>query len=225
MLIRNLKSGLVAFFRSRRHPEFRVETNDKKKALDYFNTVSANYDEMVNKGILAIARTRERKAVLDFASLKLPGGTLIDVGCGNGFYSLYAKKQGMKVHSVDLSPSMVQRLEGIVDRAEVADIETIPTQQRYDRVICAGVLDFVLLPEVAFSNLCQLVERNGRLVVLCPRKGPGGLLYRLEKSFFGIRVNLYTKEWFAEMASKYGLTLLAYAYPLPTNIALVFTKT
>ena len=70
---------------------------------------------------------------------------------------------------------MVKRLEGLVDKAEVADIETIPTQQKYDRVICAGVLDFVLKPETAFTNLCQLVSPQGRLIVLCPRKGPGGL--------------------------------------------------
>ena len=226
-------TGLVAVYRmfkvlgnskSIEQSEFRVKLDDKKKAIDYFDKVSANYNETVSKGILRIPRERERKAVLDFASLDLPGGTLIDVGCGAGFYSLCAKKAGMNVHSVDMSPGMVKRLEGLVDKAEVADVETIPTQQKYDRVICAGVLDFVLKPEAAFTNLCQLVSPKGRLIVLCPRKGPGGLFYRVEKFFFGIRINLYTKEWLSEIATQHGLTLSAHTHPLPTNMALLFTR-
>jgi len=203
--------------------QFRVSSADKEKAINYFEKVSADYNETVSKGVLRIPRELERKAVLDLAQLNVPGGTLIDVGCGAGFYSLLAKQAGMKVHSVDMSPGMVRRLEGLVDRAEVADIETLPTATKYDRVICAGVLDFVLKPEMAFSNLCQLVSPGGRLIVLCPRKGLGGLFYRVEKFFFGIRINLYTKEWLSQVASRHGLTLSNYTHPLPTNMALLFT--
>ena len=223
-------TGIVALFRllKKTKPseiemdEFRVDFRDKQKAIEYFEKVSADYDETVSKGILKIPRDRERAAVLSFADLNQTGASLLDVGCGAGFYSLTAKKAGMKVHSVDLSPGMVKKLEGLVDKAEVVDIELLPTDKKYDRVVCAGVLDFVLKPELAFSNLCKVVAPGGRLVVLCPRKGPGGLFYRLEKFFFGIKINLYTKEWLSQLAEKHGLKLVKSSHPLPTNMALLF---
>lgn len=220
--------ALIRFFSSNSNnalekTEFRVRAGDKKKAIDYFESVSGDYDGTVSKGILKIPRERERAAVIELAALNEPGASLIDVGCGAGFYSLLAKQAGMKVHSVDMSPGMVKRLEGQVDRAEVADIETINTQIKYDRVVCAGVLDFVMNPERAFLNLCDLLAPGGRLVILCPRKGPGGLLYRVEKFFFGIHINLYTKEWLSQIAETKGLKLIQYSHPLPTNMALLFS--
>ncbi|MFM8269162.1 MAG: class I SAM-dependent methyltransferase, partial [Pseudomonadota bacterium] len=148
-----------------------------------------------------------------------------DVGCGAGFYALEAKKRGLIVHAVDMSPQMVKKLENQVDKVHVFDIESIPTEQKFDRVICAGVLDFVKNPELAFSNLCQLVAPGGRLVVLCPRQGLGGLYYRCEKYFVGIRVNLFKSDWLSSLASKHGLKLAQISYPLPTNMALLFTRT
>lgn len=204
--------------------EFRVRASDKEKAISYFDKVSQDYDNTVSWGILKIPRDRERKAVLEFADLNRPGTTLADVGCGAGFYSLLGKKHGMTVHSFDTSPGMVQKLAPIVDKSQVADIENMDSSFKYDTVICAGVLDFVLRPEVAFNNLCRLVAPQGRLVVLCPRVGLGGLFYRLEKYFFGIRINLFRDHWLAQLAEKEGLVLEATCHPLPTNMALLFRR-
>ncbi|MBI4403190.1 MAG: flippase-like domain-containing protein [Deltaproteobacteria bacterium] len=204
--------------------DFRVEDHDKKKAIEYFEKVSQQYDETVSKGLLKMFRDKERNAVLELAALDQPGKWLLDVGCGAGLYSLEAKKAQMRVHAVDASAGMVKRLEGLVDEAGVADIETFEPVRLYDRVICAGVLDFVLHPELAFMNLCRSVAPGGRLVVLCPRKGPGGLFYRIEKFFFGIKINLFRRDWLANLAGQNGLKLTQYSHPLPTNMALLFER-
>lgn len=210
------------FTRLLKNNDFRVQAQDKKKALDYFERVSSDYDETVSKGILKIPRERERAAVLALAKLEGTGLSLIDVGCGAGFYSLLAKRAGFFVHSVDASEGMVKKLQGKVDQAEVADIEKLALPKQFDRVICAGVLDFVTQPEIAFTNLCRLVSPGGRLVVLCPRKGPGGIFYRIEKFFFGIRINLFSSKWLEQIARDQGLELVEKAHPLPTNMALLF---
>lgn len=204
--------------------EFRVRPADKERAISYFDKVSHDYDNTVSWGILKIPRDRERKVVLEFAELNRPGTSLADVGCGAGFYSVLGKKNGMTVHSFDTSPGMVKKLSSLVDKSEVADIENMDTQTKYDTVICAGVLDFVLRPELAFKNLCRLVGPQGRLVVLCPRQGLGGLFYRIEKYFFGIRINLFQSHWLAKLAEQEGLILEAMKHPLPTNMALLFRK-
>jgi len=204
--------------------EFRVRETDKEKAIHYFDSVSQDYNNTVSWGVLRIPRERERRAVLEYAELNRGGLTVADVGCGSGFYSLQAKRSGMIVHSFDTSPGMIQKLAPLVDKCQVADIEKMDTSQQYDTVICAGVLDFVLQPEIAFSNLCKMVAEGGRLVILCPRVGMGGLFYRLEKYFFGIRINLYESRWLSSFAQKEGLKLEKISYPLPTNMALLFRR-
>jgi len=224
-------SGLVALVRALKPKpqqslsgEFRVQLEDKQKAIDYFESVSKDYDGTVSKGILKIPRDLERAVVLKYAKLDQPGASLIDVGCGAGYYSLEAKKAGMEVWAVDASPGMVLRLQNKVDFTEVVDIETMEFDKKFDRVVCAGVLDFVLNPDKAFRNLCKLVAPGGRLIVLSPRKGLGGLFYRVEKHFFGIHINLFTLKWLRTIAEENGLVLRAHEHPLPTNMAVLFER-
>jgi len=224
-------SGVIAVLRALKPKpgqsisgEFRVQLEDKQKAIAYYESVSKDYDGTVSKGILRIPRDLERAVVLKYAKLDEPGATLIDVGCGAGFYSLAAKKAGMKVWAVDASPGMVLRLQDKVDFTEVVDVETMDFDTKFDRVVCAGVLDFVFNPEKAFRNLCTLVAPGGRLIVLSPRKGLGGLFYRVEKHFFGIHINLYTLDWLRKIAEENGLVLRAHEHPLPTNMAVLFER-
>lgn len=205
--------------------EFRVELEDKMNAIAYYDKISTDYDETVSKGILKYPRDRERNIVLKLAKFDRPGDSMIDVGCGAGFFALAAKKAGMYVHAVDTSTGMVMKLSGKVDEIEVADVETMEIERTFDRVVCAGVLDFVMNPEKAFCNLCRLVGPGGRLIILSPRRGLGGLFYRYEKKAFGIkRINLYQRAWYENLGKQCGLNLIECVHPLPTNMAVVFER-
>lgn len=202
--------------------QFKVQDRDKIKATNHFDKRSSNYDRKVTWGPLSFFRRKERAAVLELADLNQPNLTLIDIGCGAGFYSLEAKKRGLIVHSADISQKMLKNVEGYVDRVHIFDIESNLIEQKFDRVICAGVLDFVRNPEVAFSNLCRLVSPGGKLVILCPRQGMGGLFYRCEKYLLGMQINLFSSDWLSSQASKHGLKISDISYPLPTNMAIRF---
>jgi 2-polyprenyl-3-methyl-5-hydroxy-6-metoxy-1,4-benzoquinol methylase len=43
------------------------------------------------------------------------------------------------------------------------DVEDLRGIGTFDRVVCAGVLDFVVDPDLAFANVCRLVASGGRL--------------------------------------------------------------
>lgn len=220
-----LAGAFGLFARNRGAGAFRVQERDKRRALDYYDGLSSAYDDHVAKGLLKYFRDREHRAVLGFAGLDGPAKRrLIDVGCGGGFYALAARRSGLHVSAVDLAPGMVQRLESKVDEAWVGDVEKLQVTSTYDIVICAGVLDFVLDPERAFKNLAALVAPGGRLVVHAPRAGVAGWIYRLEKKALGIEVNLFSLAWFATEARKWGLQLVAYEHPLPTNRVLLFER-
>jgi 2-polyprenyl-3-methyl-5-hydroxy-6-metoxy-1,4-benzoquinol methylase len=205
--------------------EFRVGEKDKDRAFSYYDQGAMHYNENVARGLLVHFRNRERNAILRFARLSESSGQkVIDVGCGGGFYSREAKRYQHHVSAVDFSPGMVDSVKSYVDAAWVADVETLSCKEKYDIVICSGVLDFVLNPEKAFANLVQLVSPKGRLVLQVPRSGLLGWIYRLEKKFAKMNVNLYSLDWFSVHAQKYGFQLVSYHYPLPYNMVLLFEK-
>lgn len=206
-------------------PEFRVGLADKKRAVHHYEKLSKAYDSAVGKGPLRLLREREREAILKFSAIHDPTArTLIDVGCGGGFYALAAKQAGLRVCAVDLASGMIEKLKGLIDESYVSDLDSLELQSQFDIVICSGVLDFVLNPERAFHNLCKLVTPGGRLIIQAPRSGLWGWIYRLEKSVLGIQVNLFSVAWFKEQGAGSGLKLTDYRHPLPTNQVVLLVR-
>jgi ubiquinone/menaquinone biosynthesis C-methylase UbiE len=150
---------------------------------------------------------------------------MIDVGCGTGVYALAAKAVGLSVTAIDVSPWAIDRLRDKVDLALVGDVECLDMAGGHEIVVCAGVLDYVSDPAVAFRNLCRLVGAAGRLVILVPRVGIGGSLYALiAKLSSGLRVNLFDRVWLAREARRWGLELVQTRRPLPHNLVALFQR-
>jgi SAM-dependent methyltransferase/uncharacterized membrane protein YbhN (UPF0104 family) len=209
---------------ARKSSPFRVTEKDKARALHHYASVATHYDEVAGRGPLARLRLREHAAVLRLSAFQTPGQSMVDVGCGGGFYAREAKRAGLVVWAVDAIPEMVQRIAPLVDGVAVADLETLSLSREFDRVVCAGVLDFVLDPEKAFANLCAHVSADGRVVLLVPRTGPGGVWYRFEKAMIRVRVNLYSLRWFEEMGAASGFEVTAVAYPLFHNMVVCLER-
>ncbi len=193
----------------------------KARAIRHFERLAHRYDGAVSRGPLGLLRARERAAVLRLAELSDPAvRTVLDAGCGDGVYARAAKRAGKWAHAMDASAAMVERVRPHVDLAEQADVEAFEPGRAYDLVLCCGVLDFVTAPGPALERLCRLCAPGGRLVVLLPRAGAGGLLYRLEKACAGLEVNLFRRAFVAELAGRAGLALTAASHPLPFNMVL-----
>ena len=202
---------------------FQVGAQDKAQSVHYFQSSSQTYHGQVERGRLKHLRARERQAVFDLARFHQCSGRMIDIGCGTGVYALAAKAVGLSVTAIDVSPWAIDQLRGKVDVALVGDVECLEVAGRYEIVICAGVLDYVSDPAVAFKNLCRLVGPAGRLVILVPRVGIGGSVHALiAKLSFGLRVNLFDRVWLAREARRWGLELVQTRRPLPHNLVALF---
>lgn len=202
---------------------FKVEVQDKKNVFNYYRKLSANYEGYAGAGFYHFFRQRERRAVLEFLDLE-PAARFLDVGCGGGFYALSAKQAGMHVTATDIVPEFTERLRDKVDEVVQSDIEQLSLKGQFDRIVCAGVLDFVVDPEGALRKLAGLLVEGGKLVVLLPRQGWGGELYRFEKWIFGIRINLFSQEWFDSMTASMNLIHEGRRNPLPNSMVLSYTK-
>lgn len=205
---------------------FQVGAEDKARALRHFQSQSHAYNRVVERGALKYLRARERQALLELAELGDPSiATMIDVGSGGGVYALAAKAVGLRVAAVDLCPGMIDHLKGKVDLALVGDVECLQLEARHEVVVCSGALDFVVHPEIAFRNLCQLVSPGGRLIVQVPRASVGGHLYALGvRGYLGFRTNLFSVHWLTREAERWGLEYVRSRHPLPHNLVARFRR-
>ena len=100
-------------------------------------------------------------------------GSVLDLGCGLGNFSLEAGRRGHRVLAVDASPTAVARLnqdaprEGLSVRGIQADIENWTIDQSYDTIVVIGLLMF-FRHETALKLLTAIqdhVKPGGRAIV------------------------------------------------------------
>jgi ubiquinone/menaquinone biosynthesis C-methylase UbiE len=139
------------------------------------------------------ARLRQLVPILQ-ASVH-PGDTVVDVGCGSGWYLELLLRMGADVTGVDYSAEMLrlshQRLVGwdsahwrlVQSDARALDL---PSAQ-FDVAIAVGLLDYLPDPSLAMRELQRVLNPGGRLIVTIPKRPspffllrtrPGNLLRR-----------------------------------------------
>jgi SAM-dependent methyltransferase len=127
---------------------------------------------------------RQVDALVRFAGLGA-GDHILDVGCGMGRYTLPLAERGFSVEGVDISRTLLDRLEAFAaNRHDIAlhcaDILELPAS--LDRTFDAAVGFFTLhhlhdLP-ASFAAIARLVRPGGRIAFLEPN--PLNVLYYIQ---------------------------------------------
>jgi SAM-dependent methyltransferase len=103
----------------------------------------------------------------------LPGGTVLDAGCGTGRYAAELARRGYAVHGIDVSPELIDEArQSIAGRSNtisfsVGDISALPSIG-YDAIVCRGVLnDFVddHDRQAVFATFAQSLRPAGVLIL------------------------------------------------------------
>jgi 2-polyprenyl-3-methyl-5-hydroxy-6-metoxy-1,4-benzoquinol methylase len=142
----------------------------------YFQTGQSNYrtsypdaelewfDIKTARVACAVSKVRETEAM----------GTLLDVGCGEGFSMSWFQRLGWSVKGLDYSRAgMTNMNPHLLDRLETGDIqkliqEKIADNEKYDLLWLTNVLEHVIDPIALLSQLEKLVAPGGALVVTVP---------------------------------------------------------
>src|SRR3989344_3293223 len=154
---------------------------------DYFGKTASTYDSKRNKGFLGWLRNNERKALLSFLNFQ-KNDSVLDAGCGEGYYALLAKHHGAKPFGLDLSQEMIARLKARGVPGKVSDIEHFTLPKQFDKIVCAGVLEFTHNPGAALKTLAKHLKPNGKLVILYSRPSLGTLVYVTLHRLHGLRL-------------------------------------
>ena len=160
--------------------------------LKYFELQSASYNRKSEGALWNWQRSREALAVGQLVG-DVTGATLLDLGCGSGFYTRFFRDLGTThITAVDLSPAMVAQLPKDGVTRYVSDASTFQTKERFDRIVLAGLLEFVPSPAEVLKNARRLIEPDGFMVCLVPPDNWAGKLYRSFHRGHGFNINLFS---------------------------------
>jgi SAM-dependent methyltransferase len=102
----------------------------------------------------------------------VPGGTLLDLGCGRGDFIHHAAGKGWKVEGVDLMPWEAPHPVPI----RVGNfLEMNFEESRYDAITAWALLEHVRTPSAFFEKVSRLLAKQGRFICVVPNFGAPGM--------------------------------------------------
>ena len=104
-----------------------------------------------------------------------PGMTVLDVGPGNGTYTLGAARRvgdKGKIIAIDIEPKMIERVERKIEQegirnieARIADVYELPFEERsFDLIYMIAVIGEIPSPEKAVKEFYRVLSPSGTLV-------------------------------------------------------------
>lgn len=96
---------------------------------------------------------------------------VLEIGCGCGNLGATLRARGHYVAGLELSPDMAAEAREHLDEVVCGDVETLQlpwTEQAFDVVICADVLEHLLDPWATTRRLAALLRPGGLLVASVP---------------------------------------------------------
>jgi len=172
----------------------------------HFDKHARQYDTHRTRGLLGAIVKKEQHIVLYHLDTK-PKEHILDAGCGSGYLSLLIKQRGGIPFGVDLSPHMINQLHKHNIDGAVQNIETLQLNKTFNKILCAGALEFAHNPSLVIKGFSEHLKKNGKLVILYPRPSIGGFLYKLYHLLHGITITLFSTQHMRSLLQQSGFSL------------------
>ncbi len=187
---------------------------------NYFDDQANKYSENSDKGFWAFLRNKEREAVLK-ALEPFEGMRCIDLGCGAGYYTKLLLSYSPKMTiAVDRSLTMLKQLESNNILRAQADIQAVAFQKPFDRVLCAGALEFLESIDPFLENAKSLLAKDGLMAILLPKRGIWGFCYKFFHWSHSVPIQLFSYRMLEKKLNKLGFQIKAITCPTPMTYVL-----
>ena len=157
----------------------------------YYDKVAKQYSKMITSGLGGDLKSREKSSLIHLLS-PTSSDAILDVGCGSGYYAEAIRRTGAHVFCIDISPVMVEVVRQSGIEAEVQDIQSLNLNRKFDKILCAGPLEFCQDPLKALQNVRQHLNDEGYVVLSTLHFSLMGLVYWIYHLSHGLRIHLYS---------------------------------
>ena len=114
-----------------------------------------------------------QQRVMDLLPQKL--GRVVDLGCGPGVMVEAVLERGGAFDGIDLSPEMVREAidkygsrKGVTFREGNCERVELP-ESDCDQVIAMGLIEYLLTPDTAFSEISRILRPGGTAIITMPK--------------------------------------------------------
>jgi 2-polyprenyl-3-methyl-5-hydroxy-6-metoxy-1,4-benzoquinol methylase len=133
-----------------------------------YDLIAREFDSIMNRYDLE----RRLQVVFDqlLADVDLRGTSLLDAGCGTGFFSARAAQSGARVVSLDVGKNLLKetRRKGLASLV-AGDAARMPIRDgSFDVVVSSECIEHTPSPRDTLSELVRVLRPGGWLVVTCP---------------------------------------------------------
>ncbi len=191
--------------------------------MEYFDRRASSYLAKSETSLLwKSVRCEEWRAIRSALTLR-PGLSLLDMGCGAGYYSLQIRNiMNVEIYGVDESEAMMEAYRTQGFSGICSPIEAFVGDKKYDRILIAGVLEFVKNPEPVIAKAAGLLKEPGKIVCLIPNVGTIGVVYQWAHALQGCPTFIRDHEWYSVIARRHGLDLKGLARASCLSKTIVF---
>ena len=162
--------------------------NCKSKIKKHFDSLEKPYSFQSN-WIWKFFRNREKQLFIQFVK-NLDKNLCLDLGAGSCEYSGILLKMGAKkAICVDFSPHIMSVNQDPRIEQVISDVEKFNTNNKYDLILCLGILEFLEKPERFLLGLKNFLKPQGKVIILLPLSFIGALIYSLFYLLKGILIS------------------------------------
>jgi 2-polyprenyl-3-methyl-5-hydroxy-6-metoxy-1,4-benzoquinol methylase len=126
-----------------------------------------------NKGIINklyhLVRKQSLKSKLNLINKAVPNkGTILDIGCGTGYFLQSCKENGWKIEGMEPDPNARLLAEKNTGQSIYTDLFSVKEEKKYDVITLWHVLEHVHKLNKSIQHIHKLLKPNGVLVIAVP---------------------------------------------------------
>lgn len=138
------------------------------QAVYNFDSIAENYDQWYADEVGQKIFAQESQAIAKHLASPSTHRSVLEAGCGTGFWSQWLVKQGYDVLGIDISEKMVAQAQHkhiANSRFVQGDIRDFHTHERFDIALFITTLEFIPEYEKALFHAANLLKPGGQIVV------------------------------------------------------------
>jgi len=141
----------------------------------FYTTIASDFDRLMNDYDV------QRRLEVVYGELlpqDLAGKSLLDAGCGSGWFSQAAHRRGARVTSLDVGIELLREtLRKAPVTAVIGDALQLPYRdQSFDIVVSSEMIEHTSAPHQAVREMGRVLKPGGALVLTCPNRAWQGVV-------------------------------------------------